>query len=413
MDSPAAPDQSVAPARGHVLLVDDEPAILRLYSRSLRQAGFAVTAISHSKDVIEALERLPVDVVLTDISLPGLSGIDILRAVRQRDADLPVILMTGATDIATAMKAVELGALRYLAKPIAASDLKDVVQQAMQVRRTAQVTRRAVDHYVSVARQDSIKADMVARFERALATLYMVYQPIVSWSSRSVYGYEALVRTREPMHSNPHDLFATAEALGRLQDVGRAIRRSVSVTLETAREMTEPVFVNLHPRDLDDEELITGRCPLSKAATRVVLEITERAPLEGTTDLLMRLSSLRNQGFRLAVDDLGAGYAGLTSLANIRPDIVKLDMSLVRSVASEPTKKTLISTLVRACSELGMTVVSEGVETEGERDALIRFGCDVFQGYLFGRPGAPFPHAIWPELAASCPETIESRSGAS
>jgi len=178
-------------ANGHVLLVDDEPGILRLYSRVLRNAGFAVTEISNPADVIGAVEDSHADVVLTDISLPGLTGIDILRAVRQKDADLPVILMTGAADISTAMEAVELGALRYLAKPIPISELTAVVQQAMQVRRTAQATRRAVDHYVSVARQNSIRLDREKCFERALSTLYMVYQPIVRWSSRSVCGYEA------------------------------------------------------------------------------------------------------------------------------------------------------------------------------------------------------------------------------
>jgi EAL domain-containing protein (putative c-di-GMP-specific phosphodiesterase class I) len=100
-------------------------------------------------------------------------------------------------------------------------------------------------------------------------------------------------------------------------------------------------------------------------------------------------------GYRLAVDDLGAGYAGLTSFALLRPDVVKLDMSLVRGVDANPIKQTLVGTMAGLASEMGMRVVVEGVETIAERDTLIELGCDLFQGYLFARPTAEFPPISW------------------
>ena len=101
--------------------------------------------------------------------------------------------------------------------------------------------------------------------------------------------------------------------------------------------------------------------------------------------------SLRNLGFRIALDDLGAGYAGLTSFALLEPDMVKLDMALVRDVHREASKQTVVKTIVGMCKELNIIVTAEGIETPEERDALTRAGCDLMQGYLFAKPGTPFP----------------------
>jgi EAL domain-containing protein (putative c-di-GMP-specific phosphodiesterase class I) len=126
-------------------------------------------------------------------------------------------------------------------------------------------------------------------------------------------------------------------------------------------------------------------------APQVVLEITERASLHHIRDVQSRIARLREMGFRIAVDDLGAGYAGLTSFAQLEPEVVKLDMSLVRNVHAQPTKQTLVRTMISMCHELGMKVVAEGIETPEERDAILEAGCDLMQGYLFARPGPAFP----------------------
>jgi EAL domain-containing protein (putative c-di-GMP-specific phosphodiesterase class I) len=91
-------------------------------------------------------------------------------------------------------------------------------------------------------------------------------------------------------------------------------------------------------------------------------------------------------GFRIALDDLGAGYAGLTSFAELRPDIVKLDLTLVRDVDQDSVKRKLVASLIDVCRDIGTTVVGEGVETQAERDVLVSLGCNWLQGYFFGRP---------------------------
>jgi EAL domain-containing protein (putative c-di-GMP-specific phosphodiesterase class I) len=144
-----------------------------------------------------------------------------------------------------------------------------------------------------------------------------------------------------------------------------------------------------------DDALVSPESPLSALAKRVVLEITERASLADVKDVRMKIAELRKMGFRIAIDDLGAGYAGLTSFATLEPEFVKLDMSLVRDIDGSHTKQKLVRSMAAVCKELGMLVVAEGVETAAERDLLVKLGCDFLQGYLLAKPGRPFPAANW------------------
>jgi EAL domain-containing protein (putative c-di-GMP-specific phosphodiesterase class I) len=222
-----------------------------------------------------------------------------------------------------------------------------------------------------------------------METLWIAYQPIVSWSRRSVFAYEALVRNEEPTLRSPPDLFEAAERLGRLQDLGRAVRDRVARTLDE-QPMSALLFINLHAMELDDDSLISADAPLSRHAGRVVLEVTERAPLEKIRDVTARVAQLRGLGYRIAIDDLGAGYAGLTSFAHLEPEVVKVDMSLVRGIDRSPMKQKLLRSIVTLCRDLGIEIIAEGVETVTERDALIELGGDLCQGYLFARPEKPW-----------------------
>jgi len=146
-----------------------------------------------------------------------------------------------------------------------------------------------------------------------------------------------------------------------------------------------------------DDSLLDPNTPLAKMAHRVVLEVTERQLLEDAQVVGERVEKLKAFGYRVAVDDLGAGYASLNAFASLCPDFVKLDIGLVRDVDTCDLKARLISSLIRVCREMGMTVVAEGVETVAERDKLIELGCDLLQGFLFAKPAEAFPEPRWPE----------------
>jgi EAL domain-containing protein (putative c-di-GMP-specific phosphodiesterase class I)/CheY-like chemotaxis protein len=385
----AAEPSERASTVGRVLLIDDDPQVLSAYGRILKSTGMCVVQVSEGDHVEAMLGALQFDAVVSDIRLRGSSGIDVLRTVKTLDPDLPVVLITAGGDLTSAVDAVTHGAFRYLLKPVAPGVLTQAVSDAVLLRRLALTKRRAFELFGSAAVNETSRDELSAGLDRALDTLWMAYQPIVHWTERAVFAHEALVRNEEPALRAPDALLTAADKLGRLFEVGRAVRHRVAATIE--RTGAQCVFVNLHPRDLEDEELIHPRSPLTRFASRVVLEVTERASLSRIDDLPVRLASLRKLGYRLAVDDLGAGYAGLTSFTQLEPDVVKLDMSLTRSIDREPTKQKLVASMTRLCNDLGILVVGEGVETAAERDTLAASGCNLLQGYHFAKPGLPFP----------------------
>jgi EAL domain-containing protein (putative c-di-GMP-specific phosphodiesterase class I) len=292
------------------------------------------------------------------------------------------------------LRAIEYGALRYIAKPFTPAELVGAVSEAVRLRRLADAKRDALELLGQEAKLVGDRAGLEATFARALASLWMAYQPIVSLSDRRIVGYEALLRSGEPALPHPGAVLEAAERLGRVHTLGRIVRERVAETI--AQTNDESVFfVNLHSHDLLDDSLVNRDSPLSGEASRIVLEITERASLEGLSDLRARITSLRNMGFRLAIDDLGAGYAGLTSFATIQPEIVKIDMSLVRGIDTNPVKRKIVDKLTALSHDLGIIVVAEGIETVEERDVLASIGCDLLQGYLFAKPGKPFPAVVW------------------
>jgi EAL domain-containing protein (putative c-di-GMP-specific phosphodiesterase class I) len=375
--------------KAHVLLVDDDETLLRSYARALGAHGFVVDVASSGTTAMEALKKGSFDVVVTDISMPGMTGLELLSAVRHQDLDVPVLVMTGDPSLDTAVEALAHGALRYLPKPVDFALLEKVLVDAGRLHKIAKAKRQAL---ALLGGEDKLLGDIASlegTFLRALATLRMVFQPIVSWPKRSTFGYEALLRSGEPLLPHPGAMLDAAERLGRVHDLGRHVRAAVA-TAATSLPEGVLLFVNLHTHDLTDEELFAKDAPLTRSASRVVLEITERASLHDINDVQARVERLRRLGFRIAIDDLGAGYAGLTSFALLQPEVVKLDMSLVRDVHLAPTKRTLVRTMTSMCRELGMLVVAEGIETAEERDVLTDAGCELLQGYLFARPEPPF-----------------------
>jgi EAL domain-containing protein (putative c-di-GMP-specific phosphodiesterase class I) len=378
--------------KARVLLVDDDEVLLRTYARSLTADGYECDMRLDGEAAVEAIRAGSYDVVLSDIDMPRLGGLALLERIRAYDLDVPVVLITGSPSLETAMAAIEYGALRYLPKPVETERLRAVTADAVRLHRIARAKRLALEVSGEADRFVGDRAGLVASFGSALESLWMAYQPIVSWSRRQVFGYEALLRSPEAALPHPGAVLDAAERLDRLHDLGRAIRRRAA---EPAARMPSGavLFVNLHTHDLLDADLFEPDRPLARIASNVVLEITERASLLHVRDVQARISRLRDMGYRIAVDDLGAGYAGLTSFAQLEPEVVKLDMTLVRGVHLQPTKLTLVRTMVSMCRELGMQVVAEGIETTDERDAMVNAGCDLLQGYLFARPGAAFPAA--------------------
>ncbi len=379
---------------GRILLVDDDVSILRLYGKALKQHGWTVEPVSDARDAVERMGIVEFDAVLSDVSMPNMSGLDFLRAVRTKDLDVPVILMSGTPNLESAIEAIEYGALRYLIKPVDLDILEATIRHAVQLHAMARLNRLALDVIRDECGPIGDLEGLAQRFSDARDLLWIAYQPIVSMRDQSVFGYEAFVRSNEPSFPNPRALFDAAAQLGRTNELGRVIREKIAGEAEQAPEDAK-IFVNLHPLDLSDRQLYAPGSPLAGIASRVVLEITQRASPDRVKNVMARTQDLRVMGFSIAVDDLGSGYAGLSSYAELEPDIAKIDMSLVRGIDASPRKQSVVRSMKKLCDELGTLVIAEGVQTPAERDALVELGCDLLQGYLFGRPERGYLNPAW------------------
>jgi len=359
-------------ASGRVLVVDDDDVLLKVCCAVLSSVGLSAELVSNPREALERIRTHRYDAIVSDIRMPGIDGITILRAARAQDATVPFVLMTGAPTLETAVTAVDHGALKYLLKPFSVDEFATVVSAAVQRR-------------VST---DGLPA-LQARLDHALEHLWMAYQPIVSWTSRALFSYEALFRTAAKDVSGPMEMLELAERTHRLFDVGRAIRARVARDV-AGLPVSTLVFVNVHPSDLADPDLYARDAPLTQQAHRVVLEITERASISHLSDWMARIAALRELGFRVAIDDLGAGYAGLTSFAQVQPEFVKLDGSLVRGIEANRPRQVVVASMLDAARDLGAAVIAEAIETNAERARLQALGVDLMQGYLFCRPEKPF-----------------------
>jgi EAL domain-containing protein (putative c-di-GMP-specific phosphodiesterase class I) len=375
---------------GHrVLVVDDDDALRSSLARLLARAGFTVVEVDRVSRAFAALESSPIDVVISDVNMPEGGGLELLRVAQHIDLDVPVILITGDPTLEAAMSAVEHRAFRYLTRPLGSHALIATVADAARAHALASLRRDAFHTAGVNAAAD--RAGVEGRFERALDGLWLAFQPIVDASTRRLFGVEALMRSTEPSLHTPEALLDAAVHLQRVAAVGRKVR-SLGAAAFAYLDTGVILFVNLHPDDLYDSELIEPSSPLSAIARHVVLEITERASLRSSADLTQRIARLRALGFRLAVDDIGAGYSGLSSFTELMPEVVKIDISLVRDVHRSTLKQRTIRALCDLCHQVGTLVVGEGVETDDERSALVDLGCDLLQGYLLGRPSPAPPH---------------------
>ncbi len=207
-----------------------------------------------------------------------------------------------------------------------------------------------------------------------------VFQPVVHLKTRKVVGFEALMRFHDGMR--PDQRFAEAHMAGmgvRLETV--CIREQ----LEAASSLPQGTWLSLNVSPALATAVVPLISVLERADRDVVLEITEHVEIDDYRPLLGALDFVRGRA-RLAIDDAGAGYAGLRHILEIRPQFVKLDLSLVRHVDTDPARQAMVAGMAHFAGKASCELIAEGIETEGELDELVRLGIPLGQGYLFGKP---------------------------
>lgn len=232
-----------------------------------------------------------------------------------------------------------------------------------------------------------------------LGLVRSVYQPVVDIVDRRVIGFEALTRVDTGRFENIETLLKAAETDETLWSLERLCRRRALEGVP-ALDSDQLLFLNIEPDSAHDPHLtgpqfLDGLASAGLSPGQVVLELTEHSAVRDFVAFRRTLERFRNLGFRLAMDDVGSGYAGLQAIAEIAPDFIKADMQLVRGLHASSIKRELIDTMRRFSESTGITLVAEGVETSDELRALIAVGVRCAQGFLFARPGAPAPFPDW------------------
>jgi EAL domain-containing protein (putative c-di-GMP-specific phosphodiesterase class I) len=227
------------------------------------------------------------------------------------------------------------------------------------------------------------------------------FQPIVSMRRKTVFAHEALARgpAGEPAPSvlaqvtwdNRHRFDQECRV--------RAIERAAAL------EMSESLSINFIPNAVYNplecvKRAVRAADEYGFALSRLIFEVTEGERVEDTEALVRIFQEYRKLGMKTAIDDFGAGYAGMNLLARFQPDIVKIDIDLIRDVDTLRVKQIIVESIVELCLKLGISPLAEGVETPAERDFLSSLGVDLMQGFLFARPAfkklASVDPAAWP-----------------
>lgn len=370
-----------------ILAVDDEPLVRRAVSRVMHRLGHTVSEAADGVAAIRMAQEAVFDVAFVDYDMPGgPDGLTVLSRLRELSPRCVRVLMTGRTDFPVVVDAINKGeVLRVLPKPFHVEQLETLLDDVVEAaRRLASIADTAND----VSGVDRLFQELLDGEH-----LHMAVQPIVACGDVThAVAVECLLRSTHPVLATPMAILQAVERAGRVADLGERVNR-LAADWATRIPPEVLIFVNVHPAQLDDPAVSQRFAALIPHASRIVLEITERASLRDFTYLEASITRLEALGFRFALDDLGSGYGGLSLLAELRPAFIKLDMSIVRDVHVKVQKQRLVDLLLTFANATGATLVAEGVETEDEARALIRTGTHLLQGHFFARPSATWPVA--------------------
>ena len=224
------------------------------------------------------------------------------------------------------------------------------------------------------------------------------FQPIVDANVREIFSFEALIRGPNGESAGAVMSLVSGASLGRLDRDGRVAAVMLAGELGLSCNLNLNVLPqNVRASDADLDSLLCASQRWDIAPDRLILEVTEGEAIDDIARFATAIDEYRAVGVKVAIDDFGAGYSGLNLLADFQPDVIKLDMNLIRNIESRGPRQSIVRAVCSVCEDLGIDVIAEGVETLAEFDWLSGEGVHFFQGYLFARPGfAALPLATYP-----------------
>ncbi|MGZ8692231.1 MAG: EAL domain-containing protein [Gaiellaceae bacterium] len=380
--------------RIRVLVADDEPVVLAALAE-LVEAEETLELVGSAKDAQEAIEvavREHPDVALLDVKMPAGGGPRAAREIRIGSLQTRVVALSAYEDRTSVLEMLRAGAVGYLVKGTRAAEIVKMVHNVTRgdVVLSSEVMGDILEELTGRLRIEGEEEDLLkAQSERIRdvldnGRLSMVFQPIVDLEAEVVVGFEALARFPFAPDRPTETWFTEAAAVGlRLELELAAVKAALEVLPEA------PVGPYLSVNAMPDTLASDGLAELLAAAPaeRLVLEITEHAPVRDYEALNTAMQRMRGRGVRLAVDDAGSGFASLRHILQLAPDIIKIDIALTRNVYKDPARRALAAGLISFAAELGATIVAEGIQSRQELDALRELGVRYGQGFYLGRPG--------------------------
>jgi EAL domain-containing protein (putative c-di-GMP-specific phosphodiesterase class I)/AmiR/NasT family two-component response regulator len=374
-----------------VILADDEPHIVEYLRMVLHLEGFDVTGTATDADgVVQLADHLHPDVALLDLRMPG-GGLEAARLIGSVSPATRIVVFSADADAPEILPLLRAGIDGYVVKGAPPERLADAIRSAVSggTYFAPAVSRAAMDELTArlhVEEQDMLRRNRVVDRVRdviAGARFQVVYQPIVDLRTGAPRGVEALTRfTATPLRP-PEAWFDEAEQAGLRTSLELATACVALGALDQLRPELD-MTVNISPATALSGRL--GEILLGLDLGRVVLELTEHAPVTDYPALTAALAPWRQAGARIAVDDAGGGYASFAHILSLSPEFIKLDISLVRNIHIDRQRQALTRAITGFASELGVTVVAEGIETEAELDVVTGLGTALAQGFHLGRP---------------------------
>lgn len=235
------------------------------------------------------------------------------------------------------------------------------------------------------ARQVAIKLSDLRETLRG-RSIYIDYHPIISADTGSVFGFEALARGIMKSMRSPEVMFDIASQSDLIWELSRLCRAKAVEGMKDHLSQGQLLFMNVDPHDFTDPDFTEAELAVPDPS-QVVIEITERTAIKDYPKFRERLKAFRDMGYRFAVDDAGSGYAGLGSIANLEPDFIKLDISLINCIDTNFIKQNLVETMVKFADDQGAKVIAEGVERAEEFEVVKQLGVHLIQGFFLHKPG--------------------------
>jgi EAL domain-containing protein (putative c-di-GMP-specific phosphodiesterase class I) len=376
-----------------VLIADDEPALRGALAELLGQED-QVRIVGTAGDADEAIELAfssTPDIALIDVKMPAGGGPRAAREIIRVSPSTRVIALSAFEDRPTVLEMLRAGAVGYLVKGTAAEEIVDSIARVMQggTSLSTEVVSGIVAELTSQLKRQEIAEEELeqrrSQIHRFLSGegLTMAFQPILELQTGSMVGVEALARFRSLALRAPNEWFAEAVQL----ELGVQLElATIREAMRTLSKIPEDVYLSLNasPRAAMSPELPSV---LGELAPRIVVEITEHEAIADYGDLMQALAALRLAGVRIAIDDAGAGFASLRHTLQIAPDIVKVDISLVRDIDKDRGRRALASALISFSEEMEMEIIAEGIETKAELDTLLELGVPYGQGFFLAKPG--------------------------